>query len=137
MPLVSVIRKGVHDNRGQDIGRRDEALRSSYVESHADVQNDGKEVGDRVCTGGSQAKEAGKAPDLQIQAVLEVLPDIEPVIVVRTRHYQRKSDGAYSSGTTSCLSFSILAQTKSASAWFKNFSPKVLTAFSGKSTMMK
>lgn len=79
MPLVSVVGENVHDNRGQHVGWRNEALRFSHVEPHAHVQNDWKEIRDRISTCGGQAKERGKAPDLEIQSMLEVLLDLESV----------------------------------------------------------
>lgn len=84
VPFVTVVGKHVHDNRSQNIGWGNKALGSRNVKPHAHVQNNRQEVGNGVGAGRGQAKEAGKAPDLQVQTVLEVLPDVEPMTCQRS-----------------------------------------------------
>lgn len=41
MPFVAQVGEREHDNRGQDVWRRDKALRGRNAESHTDVEDDG------------------------------------------------------------------------------------------------
>lgn len=77
MPLVTQVCEQVHDDSRQDVGRRHETLRSSDIEAHTRIENDGQEVSDRVGVGCGEAEESRKAPNLQIQGVLEVFPQSE------------------------------------------------------------
>ena len=79
MPFVAKVGKGVHDDGGEDVGWRNQALGCSDVEAHSFSQNDGQEVGDRIGGGRGEAEEAGEAPDFEIEGVLEVFADLEPV----------------------------------------------------------
>ena len=66
-----------HDERSEDIGRRNETLRGGDIEAHARIENDGQEIGDGVGIGGCKAKESGEAPNLQVEGVLEVFANVK------------------------------------------------------------
>ena len=75
--LVSEVRKGIHDNRGENVWWCNETLRSGNTETHAVVQDDGEEIGDSVGVGRGESKECGETPDLQVCCVLQVLANVE------------------------------------------------------------
>jgi hypothetical protein len=77
VPLVCIVRLRVHQDGGGNIGRRDKALRRGQFETHAILQDDGKEVCDCVGAGRGETEEPGEAPDLEIHGGLEILPDFE------------------------------------------------------------
>lgn len=68
---------GVHEDARRRIGGRNEALSLCDIEAHAVHEDDGEEVGDGVGGGGAKAKERGKAPDLEVAGVAEVLAEAE------------------------------------------------------------
>jgi hypothetical protein len=81
VPFVAEVGKSEHDDSSEDVGRSDKALGGCHIEPHADVENDGQEVGDGIGAGGGEAKQAGEAPDFQVQGVAEVLPDVKSVTI--------------------------------------------------------
>lgn len=55
----------------------DQALRCTDREAHADIENDGQEVCDRVSDGSGQTEQASKGKNLQIQNTSHVLAQVE------------------------------------------------------------
>jgi hypothetical protein len=49
--LVTEVAGGVHDDAGEGVGRRDEALRCADGEAHIGLEDDGQEVGEGVGDG--------------------------------------------------------------------------------------
>lgn len=77
MVFVAQHGKCEHDNGRKDVGRRNETLGRGDIEAHTGVEDDGQEIGDGVGVGGCQTKEGGKAPDLQVQCILQVTTQAE------------------------------------------------------------
>lgn len=77
MHLVTGIGEAHHDKCGKDVWWSDQAVGCCRAETHAVLQDDGKEVGDRVGHGGGEHEDQSEAPDLKIERALEVLGKVE------------------------------------------------------------
>lgn len=66
--LVSDPAEKNHQQTRGGVGRSDEALRRGDAEPQVEPEDDGKEVGDRVCLCGGGEEDQGEAPDLQVEA---------------------------------------------------------------------
>jgi hypothetical protein len=70
-------REAHHDEGGEDIGRRDQAVSCSGAETHAVLQDDGQEVGDSVGHGSGKQEQGCEAPYLKVEGSLHVGVEIE------------------------------------------------------------
>ena len=77
LTLVSCPCEAEHDEAGENVGGRDETVRSSSAEAHTILEDDGEEVGNSVGNRGREHEYDSEAPDLKIERVGEVLLEVK------------------------------------------------------------
>lgn len=75
--LVGVDGLSEHEDTGSGVWWSDKALRLGDIETHLKTEDHWQEVGNGVGSDGAETEEGGKAPDLEIGSVLQVLAHVE------------------------------------------------------------
>lgn len=77
LTLITSPCEAKHDEAGENVRRRNQAVRSSSTEAHSILEDNREEVCDGVGNGGGEHENGSEAPHLQIQSIRKVLPHVE------------------------------------------------------------
>jgi hypothetical protein len=75
--VISCPSEADHDEGGEDVRGRNQAVGCCRAKPHTVLQNDGQEVGNGVCHGRGEHEKHSEAPDLEVKRSSKVLLDVE------------------------------------------------------------